>query len=299
MRRAPPPAGPEPPRRPLYRKKRFLIPTGLLLVALGALAVTAYAVKKAEERARIVAAERARFAQFLETREAPFLLVPVLTAREQAQLRRSVNAVHVEHGQRLGVEPVAGREALDSLFAAGSLRRLGESSTYWVARLTHSVPYLTPDGIAALDSIGRRFHQKLTEAGLPLYQFNVSSVLRTGEDQARLRRVNVNAAVGTSSHEFGTTFDLHFRRYRFGGDARADVESALGPLPFDFLYDEFARELAAFYERAATDYVSRLQALLGRALVELEDEGVLVTVMERRQPVFHTTVARRLALGVD
>lgn len=292
--RRPPPEAPRP-RRPLLRRKRVLIPAGLLLVALGLLAVTASIARRAEEQARLVSAERARFAEFLETRAAPFRRVPLLSARERAQLRRSINAVHLAHGLRLGVEPVAGREGLEALLERRGLERLEAGPYYWVARLTHSVPYLTPDALAALDSIGVRFNRGLAEAGLPPYRFNVSSVLRTGEDQARLRRVNVNAARGTSSHELGTTFDLHAKRYRYGGGALMEVEAALGPPPFDFLADEFARELAAFYERAATDYVSRLEALLGRALIDLEDEGVLVTILERRQPVFHTTVARRLA----
>ena len=42
-------------------------------------------------------------------------------------------------------------------------------------------------------------------------------------------------------------------------------------------------------------YRSRLLSLLGQTIIELEDEGRLLTVMERRQPVFHTTVAQRLA----
>jgi ribosomal protein S25 len=54
------------------------------------------------------------------------------------------------------------------------------------------------------------------------------------------------------------------------------------------------REQTAALDRLAADYPSRLTAALGRALNELEDEGVLVVVRERRQPVYHVTLARRL-----
>ena len=278
-------------RRPLYRKKRFLIPVGLLLVALGALAATTYAVKKAEERRQIVLAERERFAAFLEEREARYLKVPLLTNRQRAQLRRSPNAVHLAAAQRLGVPPVAQRgDVLGEALSAG-LVRIGESPYYWVADLTHSVPYVTPDAAAVLDSIGVRFQQKLAAYGLPPYKYYISSVLRTQEDQAALRRTNVNAAVGTSSHEFGTTFDIQFRRYRYAGDLAAELWEPAYP----FLAAEFADALGAFYEETTELYPSRMLSLLAETMIELEDEGLLVTIMERRQPVFHTTVARPLA----
>ena len=48
-------------------------------------------------------------------------------------------------------------------------------------------------------------------------------------------------------------------------------------------------------ERAAVRHADALEAELGRALIDLEDEGVLLALREVRQPCFHVTVARRLA----
>ncbi len=291
-------AEPEPPEprasRPVYRKKRFLIPIGLVLVALGALSVVSYLAKKAEERRQIVLAERAQFEAYLEAQEAQYLTIPLMTPRQRALLRRSRNALHVETAERLGVASVAERDdVLDRAEDVG-LVPIDENPYYWVAELTHSVPYVTPSAAALLDTIGVRFHEKLAEAGLPPYKYHISSVLRTQEDQAALRRINVNAARTTSSHEFGTTFDIQFRKYRYGGDPAEEVQRALGEPAFPFLEAEFAADLAAFYAEMEERYRSRLLSLLGETLVELEDEGLLITVMERRQPVFHTTVAERL-----
>lgn len=294
-RRLPPSSPPPTSRRPLYRKKRFLIPLGLVLVLLGALAATSYAVKKAEERRQIVEAERARFAAFVEEREARYLKVPLLSDRQRALLRRSRNAKHVETAQRLGVASVAERDDVIERAGESGLVRLGESPYYWVGNLTYSVPYVTPSAAAVLDSIGVRFQAKLASYGLPPYKFYISSVLRTQEDQAALRRVNVNASRTTSSHEFGTTFDIQFRRYRYASDPSAELWEPAYP----FLKDEFAAELDAFYRKTTESYPSRMLSLLGETLIELENEGLLLTVMERRQPVFHTTVARRLAETAD
>lgn len=282
---------PERPRRPLYRKKRFLIPVGLFLAALGALAATSYAVKKAEERRQIVSAERERLATYIAERDSLYVKIPLLTDRQRALLRRSVNAAHVETGRRLGVEPVAARDDVLGEARAAGLVRIDENDYYWVADLTHSVPYVTPDAAAVLDTIGVRFQAKLAAYGLPPYKYYISSVLRTAEDQASLRRTNVNAAAGVSSHEFGTTFDIQFRRYRYGGDPAAELWEPA----FPYLTTEFAADLAAFYEETTERYPSRFLSLMAETLIELEDEGLLITVMEMRQPVFHTTVARRLA----
>jgi hypothetical protein len=295
-------AQPKPPRprkprssRPLYRKKRFLIPVGLLLIALGAFSVVSYLAKQAEERRQIVLAERAQFEAYLDAQEAQYLTIPLMTPRQRSLLRRSRNVQHVETAERLGVASVAERDdVLDRAEKVGLVPIDRENPYYWVAELTHSVPYVTPSAAALLDTIGVRFQQKLAEAGLPPYEYHISSVLRTQEDQEALRPTNGNAARTTSSHEFGTTFDIQFRKYRYGGDPAAEGQRALGEPPYPFLETEFANRLAAFYAEMEERYRSRLLSLLGETMIELEDEGMLITVMERRQPVFHTTVAKRL-----
>lgn len=291
------PSTPSPPASAPARRRphRRLLLLGLFALALGTLATVLYVVRAAEERRRVVEAERARFAAYLDEREAPFRALPTLDARAEALLRRTRNADHVARARTLGVPPVARRADALAQARARGLVELRDGPYYAVARLTYSVPFVTLDAAAALDSIGVRFQAHLARHGLPPYRFVVTSVLRTQEDQARLRGVNVNAARGTSSHEFGTTFDLHYRRFVYGGDARAEVAEALGPLPYAFLYDEFARELEAHYADLGRRYLSRIGAALGRALIELENEGVLLALRERQQPVYHVTVARRLA----
>lgn len=263
---------------------------GAAVVGVGGLVAAWYAAEKLEEKRRIVAAERARFEAFVDEREGRYLKVPLLSDRQRGLLRRSRNARHVATARRLGVPSVEARaDGLERAGAAG-LVRIGDSPYYWVGTLTYSVPYVTPSAAAVLDSIGVRFQAKLAGYGLPPYKFYVSSVLRTQEDQAALRRVNANAARSTSSHEFGTTFDIGFRRYRYAGDPASELWEPA----FPFLRDEFAADLGAFYRQTTERYPSRMLSVLGEAMIELENEGLLLTVMERRQPVFHTTVARRL-----
>ncbi|MDT0633219.1 DUF5715 family protein [Rubrivirga litoralis] len=238
---------------------------------------------------------------------AAFERVPLLTDDEIALLRRSRNARHVETAEALGVEPPATRAEVDSLVGALGLVRVQTNRLYTVLPARSSVPYLTPSAVASLDSIAVRFRGRLAEAGLPPFRFSVSSGWRTSADQAALRGRNVNAAAGHSSHEYATTYDITYNPTRY-----SPAPDALPPPPRvdprvpGFLRESVragvAEEQRAALDRLAADYPSRLTAALGRALIDLEDDGVLITVRERRQPVFHTTVARPLvepAEGVD
>ena len=231
--------------------------------------------------------------------EAAFESVPLLSDDEIALLRRSRNPRHVELAQELGVGPPDTRAQADSLAARYGLVPVATDSLYVVLPGRYSLPVLTPSAAASLDSVAARFRGRLAAAGLPPFRFSVSSVWRTGADQAALRGVNANAAAGRSSHEYGTTYDITYNPTRY-----SPAPDALPPPPRvdprvpGFLEGSvraaLVREQAAALDRLAADYPSRLTAALGRVLIELEDEGVLVVVRERRQPVFHVTLARRL-----
>lgn len=132
--------------------------------------------------------------------------------------------------------------------------------------------------------VARRFHERLDSLGVPRIRLDITSVLRTPEKQAELRRRNSNASRVESAHEFGTTLDIAYRRYA----PPAEYGDALGGHPDErLLADSMMIEMARL--RGA-----ELQAILGRVLLELQREGKLMVMMERRQTVFHITVGRRL-----
>jgi hypothetical protein len=267
--------------------------TLLVLAAVPALAFYGARVRDA------AAAHRLAVAAWVASVEAAFERVPLLTAGEEALLRRSLNRRHVALARELGVPPVPGRDSLERVSLARGLVAVDRPSPWHVTGGGGaSIPYLTPDAAASLDSLGTRFHALLDAAGLPRYRLVVTSLLRSTEDQAALRRRNANAAAGASSHEYGTTYDVHYRLFAFGDAGLLAPPAPPERLPGFVeagLREGAARETREAFARFAEAYPSRLQALLGRALIALEDAGVLVTVMERGQPVFHTTAARRLA----
>lgn len=97
----------------------------------------------------------------------------------------------------------------------GQLVRVSNCRYYKIERLTHSYPYLTPDGKTLLDEIGRRFREKTINNGYRGSRFIVTSMTRTSENSRRLGRSNLNASEN-SPHLNGNAFDISYARFHSG-----------------------------------------------------------------------------------
>ncbi len=213
------------------------------------------------------------------------------TAQELA-LRRYRNADHLGRARSLGVGRVSGMAEVERLVEAGRLVRLPDTTAYYyLQEFDYSVGYVTPDLARLLDLIGERLHEELREAGLPLYRYNISSVLRTADNQQALRRVNPNATYGVSTHEFGTTLDIVKHIYDYV-PRRDDLSAGTD-------YPALNRRLDAMqtrmYAALGMRYWRHLEGLLGRVLIDLQNEGLVLVTLEREQPVFHITVGQRIS----
>jgi hypothetical protein len=142
------------------------------------------------------------------------------------------------------------------------LRLVKTNENYVVDSLTHSIPYLVPQAVAELESIGREFADILQRNGLPHYRFYVTSVLRTQHDVKHLQRSgNVNATTN-SCHCYGTTFDLAYYRY-----------------------DKVTRT----HEYMSED---NLKLVLGQVLLNHQRAGKIYVKYEQKQACFHVTVRK-------
>lgn len=216
-----------------------------------------------------------------QTIRARFERLPPPSGDEENALRvrRTVPyRVHREKGEELGVPRVTAMAQIDEHVRAGRLVPLTDTRYYTVRTLEHSAPFITPDLEELLNEIGRRFQDGLTERGLPPYRFVISSALRTPSLQDDLRSSNQNAATNASSHEYGVSVDIVTWRYRL------DQDGLDGPV--DHLRSEM---LMAYGYR----YWDHLFGLMTTIMTDLQREGAAVVLLEDRQPVFHTTVARR------
>jgi hypothetical protein len=121
---------------------------------------------------------------------------------------------------------------------------------YKVQKLDYSRPYLVSKAKATLEKIGARF-SKETKG----HTFTVSSITRTLEDQCRLRKVNTNASLGISSHNYGNSFDISY--VRFNNKLRPDL---------------------------------KMEVALEKVLKYYVEAGRIFYIKERQQSCFHVTV---------
>lgn len=135
----------------------------------------------------------------------------------------------------------------------GKLVEISTNSKYIVRELTNSSPYVVPKLAKLLDDIGTAFQKRSQSKA----KFVVTSVLRTEEDIANLKKKNGNAS-SNSCHCNATTVDISY--VRFGQDGDDEQENY------------------------------HLRLALAKTMYELRKEGRCYVKIERKQYCYHITV---------
>lgn len=173
-----------------------------------------------------------------------------------------VQDTQIVAARRWGVKPVQNRQAAER--RKQDLVYVGANPYYCIDKsMRQSIPYLVPRASDLLQQIGKNFIDSLHVKNVPLHRIIVSSVLRTEDDVARLRRYNGNATE-QSCHRFGTTFDIKYVFYD-------PVHHADGS-PCESVSDAI------------------LKPVLAEVLRDLRQQGLCYVKHERKQSCFHITV---------
>lgn len=167
-----------------------------------------------------------------------------------------INDLHLEKARETGLKSIPEkRDAVDTKL----LVKVEESDYLTIDELRYSVPYLTPGAAGELNRIAKAFNDSLTRKQLPVYKLVCSSILRTEEDVARLRKSGNPNASDNSAHCYGTTFDITYTKYD------RDEET-----------DEFMQPF-------------ELTKVLGEVLRDEKNAGRILVKYERKEHCFHIT----------
>lgn len=128
------------------------------------------------------------------------------------------------------------------------VKKIGKG--YRISKLDHSRALLVPKAETMLLEIAKKFSSKTKGSTLTF-----TSLTRTLEDQCNLRKVNPNASIGLSSHNYGNSFDISYVRFN----------------------DRLAKN-------------ERLEKILHEILKDYEKAGKIYFIKERQQSCFHVTV---------
>ena len=129
-----------------------------------------------------------------------------------ATLFNDQNGVQLKSAALFGIkQPLKNRDEADNV--KDGLVRIRSNSHYKIAKLTHSIPYLTNGAAELLDMIGKNFLDSLESKGLNPNKIIVTSVLRTQEDIKKLQKSGNPNSVSNSAHCYATTFDIAYAYY--------------------------------------------------------------------------------------
>lgn len=166
------------------------------------------------------------------------------------------NKYHYQYAEAIGIRPI--HTLYDAYHTTRPVIHIRSNEYYQVDTLTHSMPFLVPEAARLLERIGANFIDSLASRGADGYRIKVTSLLRTPATVKRLRRVNVNAT-DSSTHQFGTTFDLSYVNFHCLDSTR-------------------------------TIYEGDLKNLLAEVLEDLRKQQACLVKFERKTGCFHVTV---------
>lgn len=178
---------------------------------------------------------------------------------------KDLNPIHLKHAKSNGISSFktneAFQEGIKNFLKENKLVEISDNKYYRVCHLTHSHAFLTPAAKEFLTELGKRFNKKLEEKNKPHYYFQISSLLRTIENQKDLSRGNGNASPN-SSHYYGTTFDIP--------------------------YFTVVKRTLFWNETEISD--GDASKLLSEVIGEMRKEKLCVVVTEKNERCFHITV---------
>lgn len=214
--------------------------------------------------------------------------IPIYTdfanSHKEQQLRTFLLKDHLEIAKLAGVSPVIGDDAITDLVAKKKLTFIdvGKEKLFFFYNVRKKYRYLTPATVMGLELVTQRFQENIEKRKkLPPVKLAISSALRPLAYQRNLMGRNNNATF-VSTHCYGVSFDIFFDDYFV---SLPELESS------DFLIRNIQIKLRQRFGFLMGDALRRqFRAVLMETLLQLQEEGKIYAILERRQRCYHVTV---------
>lgn len=196
------------------------------------------------------------------------------------QLRKYLFEDHYKATLKTGMKPLSSHEQIKDYVEKKLLVPVvtDESSLFYFYGIKKENRYLTPMALSALEKTAKRFNEKLDVMGLPNVKLALSSALRPEDYQKNLRERNRNATP-VSTHSYGMSFDLFFDDYYI-----------MLPEPDDNVAGKISDRLRRRLGFMLGDSLRRqLHTVLFQTLTEMQDDGEIYAILEKRQHCYHIT----------
>ena len=206
------------------------------------------------------------------------------TPQLEMKLRTRLFPAHMAIALASGNRPLERDEDIPALLDSGKLIKLktGKDVLYYFYNVQDRYRILTPDTVRGLDLLAQRFQATIAaRATLPQVKIAVSSALRPASYQEGLRETN-NNATPTTTHSYGVSFDIFYDDY-FVVLASPESSNPISRAILEPLRNRFGFMLGDSLR-------GQFRSVLTETLSQMQDEGALYAILEKRQRCYHVTV---------
>ena len=207
-----------------------------------------------------------------------------ITPKKEKELRTYLLTYHIKAAQSRQTSPIASEQEIKDRLNKKELSAVSEK--FEEIAFFYNVPkkyrYLSPHSKKILWSLGQRFQKLLQEKGVhPRVRFAISSALRPVDYQKHLGQRNANATL-VSSHSYGESFDIFFDEFYVVLD---EFDPQLKD-PKTLFSRKLRRRLGFLMGQSLR---RQFRSVLTEAILQLQAEGQLYAVLEKRQRCYHIT----------
>jgi len=204
-----------------------------------------------------------------------------ITPKEIKLLRKYLFKKHFAVAQKVGIGPVKDILEMKKFIQNKKLVSIDLKDKNWYFYgVKKNLRYLTPKTLAGLQKITKRLEKNLKNSDISnKVKIALSSAIRPMRYQLKLRKSNANAVV-KSTHSYGVSFDIFYDDYYISIKNNLATPNKKST---DKLFVTTGFILGHSLRR-------QLKGILAKTIIELQNEGVLYSTIEKRQRCFHLTI---------
>ncbi|PKL40895.1 MAG: hypothetical protein CVV44_04615 [Spirochaetae bacterium HGW-Spirochaetae-1] len=207
-----------------------------------------------------------------------------VTPGMEMELRKHLLPDHLCAVRSGDIQPLSQDSDINEFVKKGLLVPLdpGVDDFYFFYNVPQKYRYATDATKKGLETVMNRFQEKLRlRAPVPPVKIAVSSVLRPGAYQKNLKGSNKNAS-DESTHSYGRSFDVFYDDFYV-------ILPVYDKIPWlaEPLFEQFRKKCGFMLGDSLR---RQFRAVLSDTLIELQNEGIIYAIFEKRQSCYHITI---------
>jgi hypothetical protein len=204
-----------------------------------------------------------------------------VTVSMEEELRKFLLNAHISKSIQINGNPINKDSDISVMVNKKLLVRADpENAGWYFYNVPDSYRYLNPITLDGLIKISARFNENIKKknSSLPDVKFAISSALRPAGYNSKISKINSNVSL-VSTHSYGTSFDIFHDEY-----------FVVIPVSDNLFIDRKNNRISGFLLGAGLR--RQFRAVMMETLLQLQEEGLLYAILEKRQRCYHITIIK-------